>query len=77
MVNKSLYEILLDNGFTNVVTPISKVQNFLNYFLPSKRKHKPMIYDFWLERLIDNIKYEVCFDEESYKIDIENRPLLE
>lgn len=62
--DRPLYEILLEYGFTKVVTPISKTERFLNRFLPEGKKYKSKTHDHWLEQTINDTKYEV------YEIDI-------
>ena len=62
--DRTLYDILLENGFTKVVTPITKNEKFLNMFLPESKKYKQKTNDYWLLKIINGIKYEV------YEIDI-------
>jgi hypothetical protein len=62
-----LNEVLESNGFTKVVTPISKTEKFFNHFLPKSKKYKDTTHQHWLERIIDGIKYEV-FDNDMFNV---------
>lgn len=54
----ALYETLQEMGFTPVVTPITKFEEFKNRFY-SKPKYVPKECDFFLRKTINGKVYEV------------------
>lgn len=62
-VEENIYTVLRNMGFTSVVTHPTRFQKFINK-IRCKEIYKDTIHEYWVEKIIDGVKYE------AYDIDI-------
>lgn len=56
---QNLIELLERFGFTHVVTPITQMEKLLNKVLPGNKKYKPFKHQYWVDKTIRGVKYEI------------------
>ena len=77
MENINIFEVLEDNGFTKVVTKLSKYDKFKNLFRKKRNKKKTKVHNDWLEKNIDGKKYEIfCYDMHTIYVRINGEIVL-